>query len=134
MTTKPGKPTMDVYSAAEIAQAAGVPVARVDALVADGRLRSISPQHTFFDFDQAVVAVRALQSDRAPGGAVLFDRTTFEHAPARLPVAVSSTFHAGIAAAMVFISTVGFPQASTQSDQPIEKINMRLVFLAQPGP
>jgi len=94
----------------------------------------VSPLHPFLRHDQAVAAVRSL---RAAGGRhtrVLFDQPTFLHASARLPVAVSSTFHACIAAAIVFISTVGFPQASTRIEMPLEKVPTRLVFLAQPGP
>src|SRR5438105_2442164 len=134
MATNPEKPTLDVYSVAEIAQAARVPVSVVEALAADGRIRPVSPMHPFFDLDQAVAAVRLLHADRAQGGVFLFDQPTFEHTSAGLPVAVSSTFHAFVAGAIIFISTVGFPQASTQSEQPLEKIETRLVFLAQPGP
>src|SRR5438105_6020542 len=134
MATNPEKPTLDVYSVAEIAQAARVPVSVVEALAADGRIRPVSPMHPFFDLDQAVAAVRLLHADRAQGGVFLFDQPTFEHTSAGLPVAVSSTFHAFVAGAIIFISTVGFPQASAQSEQPLEKIETRLVFLAQPGP
>jgi len=121
MATNPEKPTLDVYSVAEIAQAARVPVSVVEALAADGRIRPVSPMHPFFDLDQAVAAVRLLHADRAQGGVFLFDQPTFEHTSAGLPVAVSSTFHAFVAGAIIFISTVGFPQASTQSEQPLEK-------------
>src|SRR4029079_1951583 len=66
--------------------------------------------------------------------AFLFDQPTFVHASARMPLAVSSTFHAALAAAIVFISTVGFPQASTPEQVTLEKVPTRLVFLATPGP
>jgi protein TonB len=134
MMNRAEKPAVDVYTAAEIAQAARVPAARVEALVAEGRLRPVSPLDSFFDFDQAVIAVRALSAERAHSGGFLFDQPTFEHTSPQLPVAVSSTFHAGIAAAIVFISTVGFPQARTQSELPIEKVETRLVFVAERGP
>jgi protein TonB len=135
MANQPDKPTADVYSAAEIAQAAGVPASSVEALVSEGRLRPVSPLHPFFQFEHAVAAVRALRArGGARQGACLFDQATFEHAPAGLPVAVSSTFHACVAAAIVFISSVGFTQASTQSEVPLEKVETRLVFLAQAGP
>lgn len=134
MANQPDKPVLDVYSAAEIAQAAGVPVSRVMALVPEGRLRQVSLLHPFFPFEQAVAAVRALRTGGgARHGACLFDQSTFEHASPGLPVAVSSTFHAGIAAAIVFISSVGFTHASTQSEVSLEKVETRLVFLAQPG-
>ena len=42
MTYTPKNPTVDVYSAAEVAQAAGVPVARVEALIEAGKLRPVA--------------------------------------------------------------------------------------------
>lgn len=128
----------DVYSLEEVAQAAGVPVAHaqahVQAMVAAGQLRAVSPLHAFFHLDQAVIAVRGLRATGLHNSAFLFDQPTFVHASARLPVAVSSTFHAALAAAIVFISTVGFPQASTPAQVTLEKVPTRLVFLATPGP
>jgi protein TonB len=134
MTSPTGNSALDVYSAAEIAQAAGVPVTSVDALIAGGLIRPVSPLHPFFHLDQAVIGVRALRAGGTHNAAFLFDQPTFSHASARLPVAVSSTFHAGIAAAIVFISTVGFPQASSRQEVTLDKVETRLVFLAQPGP
>ena len=128
--TKPN----EVYSIDEVAQAAGVPVSSVQALVAAGRIHAVSPVHPFFHPDQAVIAVRTLRSTVPHNTGLLFDQPVFAHASARIPVAVSSTFHAGIAAAIVFISTVGFPQASTRNEVVLEKVPTRLVFLAQPGP
>jgi periplasmic protein TonB len=126
-------PKVEVYSIAEIAQAAGVSAARVQALIAEGRIRPVSPSHLFFEFGQAVAAVRTLGAERAPQGACLFDQPTFVHVSARLPVAVSSTVHAAVAACLIFISSVGFPQASA-SELQLEKTEMRFVFLAKPGP
>lgn len=133
MATTLEQPLGDVYSAAEIARAAGVPVSGIEALIVEGRLRPVSPLHPFFHLDQAIVAVRALRKEGAHNGAFLFDQPTFAHAPAQFPVAVSIAFHAGIAACLIFISSVGFPQASTQSEA-IERTETRLVFLARPGP
>src|SRR5438067_7377685 len=135
MTSATDQPAVEVYSVEEIAQAAGVPVSSVEALISSGRLRSVSPLHPFFRLDQAVAAVHSLRAGgRGHSPGFLFDQPRFVHAPARLPVAVSSTFHAGIAAAIVFISTVGFPQASAREEIALEKIPTRLVFLATPGP
>jgi periplasmic protein TonB len=134
MANQPDRPVTDVFSAAEIAQAAGVPLSRVQTLIDEGSLRPVSPLNSFFQFEQAVVAVRALRGNRTEDAAFLFDQPTFEHASPGLPVAVSSTFHAFVAGAIIFISTVGFPQASAVSEQPLEKVQTRLVFLATPGP
>src|SRR4029077_8532096 len=114
-------------SATEIAQAAGVPVARVEALVAEGRLHRVSPVHPYFRLDQAVGAVKALRHEPV-AYSEFFEPPAFDHTPAQLPVAVSGTFHAAVAAAIVFISTVGFPQASTRNET-VEKTDSRLVFL-----
>ena len=134
MTSSTDKPASDVYSVEEVAQAAGVPPSSVEALIAAGQIRAVSALHPFLRLDQAVKAVQTLRVTGAHNAAFLFDQPTFVHAPARMPVAVSSTFHAGIAAAIVFISTVGFPQASTQNEVPLEKVQTRLVFLTTPGP
>jgi protein TonB len=134
MTNRPAEPTTEVYTAAEIAQAAGVPVARVEAMVAAGQIHPVSALHPFFRLDQAVNAVKALRANGPANAPFLFDQPTFAHASAQMPVAVSSTFHAGIAAAIIFISTVGFPQASSREEPTVEKVETRLVFLAQPGP
>jgi periplasmic protein TonB len=130
----PDKTPMDVYSVDEVAQAAGVPVSSVEALVAAGQIHAVSPLHPFFHQHQAVVAVRSLRGSGGHNPGFLFDQPTFVHASARLPVAVSSTFHAGLAAAIVFISTVGFPQAAARTETTLEPVQTRLVFLATPGP
>jgi protein TonB len=134
MTTPTQNPAADVYSAAEIAQAAGVPLAHVEALIAEGRLRSVTPIHPFFHLNQAVAAVQVLRATRPHNAPFLFDQPIFARASAQMPVAVSSTVHAGIAAAILFISTVGLPQASAREEATLEKVETRLVFLAQPGP
>jgi len=134
MAHQADRPMADVYSVAEIAQAAGVPVASVEAFVAQGLLRPVSPLHPFYRFDQAVLAVRALRRQPMQDPAFLFNQPTFEHTSTGLPVAVSSTFHAFVAGAIIFISTIGFPQASAQSEHQLDKVETRLVFLATPGP
>src|SRR5688572_29595642 len=89
-------PGGDVYTVDEVAQAAGVPAARVQALVAAGQ---IAPEaHGFIGQEQALAAVRSLRADGGRAAAMLFDHPEFVHASARLPIAVSSAFHAGIAA------------------------------------
>jgi protein TonB len=132
MSIEPKKPPVDVYSASEVAQAAGVPLSRVEALVAVGQLRPVAGSNQFFSSDQAVAAVRALRADGGRAAALLFDPPPFAHAPARLPVAVSSTFHAGIGACLVAMSMIGSPEAA----EPVrlDPVTTRLVFLVTPGP
>jgi hypothetical protein len=71
-------PSPDVYSVIEIAHAAGVPAARVQALVANGTLRPVAGD--FFSSADAVAAVRSLRSDGGRSVALLFDQPEFVHA------------------------------------------------------
>ena len=127
----------DVYSATEIAQAAGVPPARVEALIAEGRIRAVSHGMgvAYFGPEQAVDAVRSLRADGGRSAASLFDnRPDFVHASPRLPAAVSSAFHVGVAASLILISTIGAPQAAEKERVRLEPVQTRLVFIATPGP
>src|SRR5918993_3133554 len=112
MAFTPKTPAVDVYSVGEIAQAAGVPVARVEALVASGRVRSVAVSPGFFAADQAISAVRALRSDGGRSAALLFDKPEFAHASPKVPIAAASAVHAGIAASLILISTIGLPPAA----------------------
>ena len=148
MTNTPKNHTVDVYSAGEIAQAAGVPVARVEALIDAGKLRRVAQpgaaalangvaqgsSPAFFAQADAVAAVRSLRADGGRSAAMLFDRPEFVHASPRLPIAVSSAFHAGIAASFVLISMIGLPQAAEPVRLQSEPVTTRLVFIPSPGP
>ena len=133
MAITPNISSVDVYSAGEIAEAAGVPVARVHALVASGRVRSVAISPGYFAADQAVSAVRALRSDGGRSEAMLFDKPEFAHASAKMPVVAASAVHAGVAATLILISTIGLPQAA-ETRVRVEPVNTRLVFIASPGP
>jgi TonB family protein len=124
---------VDVYSVDEIAQAAGVPAARVEALVNSGQLRSLASAPGYFATDQAISAVRALRADGGRSAALLFDKPEFAHASAKVPIAAASAVHAGIAATLILISTVGLPQAA-EAPMRLEPVTTRLVFIATPGP
>ena len=124
----------DLYSAREIALAAGVPEAQVVALTGGvpGHLRH----------DDAVrigraAVLQARQSVAQPGSQRLF--AMISEAPAGIGskrvLALSSTVHAGALAFCVFIATFNLaPRAASlkQDDQSPEP--MHLVFLATPGP
>ena len=133
MALTPKNSTVDVYSAGEIAQAAGVPPARVEALVATGQVRSLAINQDYFAPDQAIAAVRALRADGGRAAALLFDKPEFAHAPARMPIAAASAVHAGIAATLILISSIGLPQAA-ETPVRLEPTATRLVFIASPGP
>jgi TonB family protein len=152
---------VDVYSVGEIAEAAGVPVARVEALIEAGSLRPVSglagphslslggfaPRSgrrrfssvaqgfspVYFAQSEAISAVRALRADGGRTAAMLFDKPEFTHTSAKMPIAAASAVHAGIAASLMFISTIGLPQAAEHPIR-IEPVTTRLVFIASPGP
>jgi protein TonB len=126
-------PTLDVYSAGEIAEAAGVAAARVESLVSSGRIRALAASPDYFAHDQAIAAVRALRADGGRGAALLFDQPEFAHASAKMPIAAASAVHAGIAASLILISSVGLPQAA-ETRVRVEPVTTRLVFIASPGP
>jgi periplasmic protein TonB len=126
-------PSADVYSASEIARAAGVPPSRVEALIASGRVRALAASPGYFAADEAVCAVRALRADGGRSAAMLFDKPEFTHASAKMPVVAASAVHAGIAASVILISAIGAPQAA-ETRVKVEPAATRLVFIATPGP
>ena len=133
MTLTPRNLPVDVYSIGEIARAAGVPVSRVEALIATERVRPVPGAVGFLAAEDAVTAVRALRSDGGRGSALLFDKPQFAHASAKLPVAAASAVHAGLAATLILMSTIGLPQAAEDA-RVLEPVQTRLVFIASPGP
>ena len=134
MAFKPGNLHADVYSTSEIARAAGVPLARVEALVGADQLRPVVGTAGFFASSDAIAAVRSLRADGGRGAAMLFDKPEFAHPSPKLPVAAASAFHAGIAATLVLISTIGLPQAAESERLRLDPVQTRLVFIASPGP
>jgi TonB family protein len=114
-------PRSDVYSAAEIALAAGVPVHQVVALVGP---------HRYVPYTEALRVGQALRS----GDRLIFSQMRSLSRGSGVPLAVSSTLHLGLMAAAVFVTTwVGAPTATALiAEQRAEP--MRLVFLATPGP
>jgi TonB family protein len=135
----------DLYSPREIALAAGVPEA--DVLAALGGVRG------FVGHAEAVRLGRALAQgvtiglfpdtvDSAKSVATrdhrslfsLFSDTGRPRRTSRVPLAVSSTLHAGVIAGAVFIATFNLsPRAAAlRTDDRADP--MRLVFVATPGP
>ena len=122
----------DLYSAREIALAAGVPESEVEQVV---------PPAAFVPHAEAVrigaALVLARRGAAAPQPAPLFTVFSGASAGLRSPrvFALSSTLHATILAVVVFIATFNLaPRAAVllQEEHPTEL--MRLVFLATPGP
>jgi TonB family protein len=134
MALTPKISPVDVYSIGEVARAAGVPVTRVNALVAAGHLRPVVGTDTFFAPAEAIAAVRSLRADGGRSVALLFDKPEYAHASPKLPVAAASAVHAGVAATLILISTIGLPQAAETEPIRLDPVQTRLVFIASPGP
>lgn len=125
----------DLYSAREIAQAAGVPEA--DVLAALGHRRDLVPHSEAVRLGRGLVQ-RAGGARRPTSRGSLFSIFS-DAAPARrstgVPLALSSTLHAGLMAVAVFVAAFDLaPRAASlrPDDRPTDV--MRLVFVAAPGP
>lgn len=139
----------DVYTARDIAAAAGVSDAHVEALLEQGRIRSIATQsamggspalRTFVAPAEAIRAVRALASGSAVGvldadglGRELFSGGGRKSRAATIPLVVSTSLHGLAVAAILFIASLGFAVADERTE-PLKNEPIRLVFLASPGP
>ena len=127
--------THDLYSPREIAQAAGVPEA--DVLAALGHARELVPHAEAVRLGRMLVQ-RAAGGPRrtAPGSLFsLFSDAAPKRRSTGVPLALSSTLHAGLMAVAVFIATFNLaPRAASLrlDNRPADL--MRLVFVATPGP
>lgn len=140
----------DVYTARDIAQAAGVPESRVLQLLARGEIRSIASQlpiasdaslGDYIAHDEAVRAVRALKSGNtvAVAGALGLGRELFAQGvraqrSTTLPLILSTSLHGLAIAAILFIASLGFAVADERTEPLKDPEPMRMVFLVQPGP
>lgn len=138
----------NVYTAADIAAAAGVPEAQVEALVARGEIRSISAflptgvylepaLDRFIPHAEAVRVVRALRAGRTVGAPDRIGRLLPPAAPRRstsVPFMVSTSIHGLAAAAVLIVASLGLARADAPTEPLIAKEPMRLVFLVRPGP
>jgi protein TonB len=140
----------DVYTARDIAAAAGVPEGRVLQLVARGEIRSIAAQlpiatgpelGAFVAHDEAVRAVRALKQGSTVGiagalglGRELFAQGVRAERATTLPLIVSTSLHGLAIATILFIASLGFAVADERTEPLKEPEPMRMVFLAIPGP
>jgi periplasmic protein TonB len=123
----------DVYSAAEIARAAGVRARDVRDLAASGAIQPVVPDGRFFAEADAVFAVRSLR-----GYAPIVERPLFRpvHGVRRepaVPLAVSGTLHAAMVAGIALLTTMGIARTEAQAPS-TPRSDMHLVFLVAPGP
>jgi TonB family protein len=119
-------PQREVYSPREIARATGVPVEHV--------LLALGGRDGFLSHEDAVRFGRELIAERRTPLALFHSNPSV--APSKgLPIALSSTLHAGILAGAIFVATFGLtPTATTLGHAEARPPDMQLVFIATPGP
>jgi protein TonB len=128
MVTSPELP--DVYSARDIARAAGVRTRDVKTLVAAGLIKPVGAG--FFTQEDAVAAVRSLAAHPVAGDRPLFRPVAGFRREPGLPLALAGSLHAAMLAALVLITTAGVAKPTVVTAH--DKNEMRLVFLVAPGP
>jgi periplasmic protein TonB len=127
MTISPEPP--DVYSAHEVARAAGVRRRDVQDLVAAGLIQPVGTR--FFREADAVFAVRSLTGYPVAGDRTLFRPLGGLRREPALPIALAGMLHAAILAGLV-LTTLGMTKPSGVT--PVDRTAMHLVFLVAPGP
>lgn len=139
----------DVYTARDIAEAAGVSDARVLDLLARGEIRSVAAQSPiggqaeldgFVAQAEAVRAVRALRAGSPVGiagelglGRELFAQGFRPKHSTTVPLLVSTSLHGVAIASILFIASLGLAVADERTE-PIKDEPIRMVFLVSPGP
>jgi TonB family protein len=138
------RPT-ETYSPREIAQAAGVPVDQVIAALGRGQHEGVFVPHA-----EAVRIGRALMAGGDPGRAeqpsataphddpkalfLIVEMGRTSHRSKGVPLAVSGTLHAGLIAAVVFVTTFGLAPTATTLATENRADDLHMVFIATPGP
>jgi len=119
-----------VYSADEIARAAGVHPTDVQNLARAGVLNALDGP--FFAAADAIQAVRSLAGTAAPDR-VLFRPVRYARPARGFPVAASGGLHAAVIGAIALATTFGLakPQARVTAD---DHRDLGLVYLISPGP
>jgi protein TonB len=123
----------DSFSPREIAEAAGVSERQVrDALGLPSRGGNrYVPRHDAVRIGRALQPLRRAEGSQTPVFSIFV--TGRRPRATGVPLAVSSTLHAGLFVAVVFLTTVGLtPAAATAGNTRFDSIP--LVFVALPGP
>jgi protein TonB len=134
-------PQQDVYSAREIARAAGVEPSVVERLLGDGAIASVDGEFVAFDEARRVASLlRAGAALPVSAGAVsatpgvLFARHSGAARSASMPAAASAAIHGAVVGGLMLAAVAQMGTSEARTLQPIQVEPMRLVFLAQPGP
>ena len=119
----------DVFTAREIARAAGARTSQAAALIAAGTIGTVDGH--FIAAGDAVRAVRILQAATPPeeAGELFRPPAAGQRSPGRA-LAASGALHATVLGCLVFLATLG---AAAPAEHRAETL-VRLVFLATPGP
>lgn len=134
-----------VFSARELATAAGATDAEVSAWIEAGAIRTlpVGDGVTWIAAPEAVRAGRAIRAGsisstlplRSAADAGLFESRFHGSRLLKTPLAVSSSLHAGLVIAVILATTLGLGRASAVSEsESLEPQKTRLVYLALPGP
>lgn len=138
-------PHPEVYSARDIAEAAGVSEGAVRSLIDAGDILAIPTNRStraprFVAHAEAVRVVRAFRNGQRvvspeSSGFHLLVPSSASSRETTMPVVVSTSLHALVAAAMLVISSIGFTNADERTE-PIDNqlAPVRMVYLIQPGP
>jgi TonB family protein len=130
-------PAGDLYSAREIALAAGVAEADARAaLITAGFPDAHVQRSTAVQIGRALVA-RARESavpTTPPLLFSLFSRAAGPTRPTGMPLAVSGTVHAGVIAGAVLLAALGTTSTAATPVIEIDNEPLRFVFIAAPGP
>jgi protein TonB len=125
----------EVYSAREMARAAGRPDREIETLIAGGRVPLVG--RDLVAHDDAVRVLRALKAARPLLIAVaprrLFEATGGTPREARVPLIASTAAHGAVLGGVLLLSLFGRPQV-TDALSAERLAPARLVFLATPGP
>jgi TonB family protein len=121
----------EVFTASEIARAAGVSTAEVRALLDEANLPTVSGR--YLTQEQALEAIRLLRWRAAgrPQERRLFAPAHGTARRAGMPALASGAVHAGLAAVVLLLGTLAVRTAPVEQ-KPIDLA--RLVFIASPGP
>lgn len=133
-----------VFSAAELARATRTSLAQVHAWIETGAIRPlpVGDGVTWLTRDEALRAGRAVldgtitsQVKLTSDGSPLFAEARGAAALNRLrtPLAVSSTAHVALFAALIVIASLGLGSASAVTESRVDQDPLRLVYLALPG-
>ena len=134
----------EVYSTDELARATGASRAEIDAWVEAGVICTLPSGHgRWLSADEATRAGRAIRRGTIaqtmaagdPDSQPMFGVRPQSVRGYQGPMALSSSLHAGLLAAIVLATTFGLGGAAAVSDsESVRPEKMRLVYLALPGP